>query len=132
AAQQIESAWSRSRAVRQMPSLLPPDCLPATLELARAMTSPNLRARTLMAAALASPPGDRPALLADASEAIHTIPALADRASPLSVLASRLADPAQATAAAEEALAGASQSADESERGWTIVDLMPHLPFGAR
>src|SRR5690349_3520774 len=80
AAQQIESEWSRSRAVRQMSSVLPPDCLSAALALARAMQSPNLRARTLMAVALASPPEDRPALLAEAGEAIDTIASHADRA----------------------------------------------------
>jgi len=131
AAQQIENDWSRSRAVRQMAGVLPPDCLPAALQLARALASPNLRARTLMAVALASPAEDRPARLAEAGAVIQTIASAAGRAGPLSVLAERLGGAAGAEAA-EEALVCAAEEAVENERGWLIVALMPHLPAAAQ
>ncbi len=131
AAQQITNDWARSRAVRQMVSVLPPDCVPAALDLARALATPNLRARTLMAVSRAAPEADRPALLAEAEQVIYTIDSPAGRAGPLSVLAERLSGAAK-HAAAQAALAGAAEEQDVSERGWLIVALMPHLPPAAQ
>jgi hypothetical protein len=131
AAQEITNDWHRSRAVRQLAALLPPDCAALAVALARAMRSPTLRARTLMAAALAAPEAERPALLAEAAQAIDAITPAAERAGPRSILAQRLSG----TAATEAALAAQTEAAgleEESERGWTLVDLLPLLPEAAR
>jgi hypothetical protein len=130
-AQQITSEWSRSRAVRQMVQVLPPDCLPAALELARALVSPTLRAHTLLAIAQFAPEAAQPTLLAEAAQVIDSMASAAARTEPLSRLAQRLTGDAR-EAAALAGLACARELTSETERGWLIVGLMPSLPAEAR
>ncbi len=131
AARQINSEWALSRALRGMARHLPPACVPDALALTRAMRTPSLRGRTLMALALAAPESDRLALLAEADACLRLMTSPADMVAPLSALAGYLGGEAGAEAAGR-ALRLMSNLRDDYELGWSIAGLAPYLSPDAR